>query len=470
VLAMSGRILVVDDVAPNVRLLKAKLEAEYYDVLTAQNGQDAIDIARKDVPDLILLDVMMPHMDGFEVCTKLKADPRTRHIPVVMVTALDQQEDRVRGLQSGADDFLSKPIDDVALFARVRSLLRLKLVMDELRQREASGRAVGAISDSMTCFGEVATPANILILEEDEVRGKRLASKLRNEHILTLSHDPRHAAELLESNEFDLLVINLAARGFDGLRLCARIRSADRGRAMPVLALVDPNNREKIVRALDIGVNDVLLRPVDSNEFRARVATQLRCKRYADTLRQSLDNSFEMSVTDQLTGLHNRRYMQARLEDALTRLDRDVEPASVMIADVDFFKAVNDKWGHDAGDKILQELSRRLKANMRAIDIACRYGGEEFVVVMPGADLQAAFQAAERLRKAVEAEPFKLGAGQGNAPITISAGVTQLYKGDTHESALIRADQALYNAKNAGRNCVLIAQNSQQNATGTLAG
>jgi two-component system, cell cycle response regulator len=468
VLAMSGRILVVDDVAPNVRLLKAKLEAEYYDVLTAQNGQDAIDIARKDVPDLILLDVMMPQMDGFEVCTKLKADPRTRHIPVVMVTALDQQEDRVRGLQSGADDFLSKPIDDVALFARVRSLLRLKLVMDELRQREASGRAVGAISDSMTCFGEVATPANILILEEDEARGERLASKLRKEHILTLSHDPRQAAELLAAKEFDLLVVNLAARGFDGLRLCARIRSADRGRAIPVLALVDPNNREKIVRALDIGVNDVLLRPVDSNEFRARVATQLRCKRYADTLRQSLDNSFEMSVTDQLTGLHNRRYMQARLEDALTRLDRDVEPASVMIADVDFFKAVNDKWGHDAGDKVLQQISRRLKANMRAIDIACRYGGEEFVVVMPGADLQAAFQAAERLRKAVEAEPFKLGDGQGNTPITISAGVTQLYKGDTHESALIRADQALYNAKNAGRNCVLIAQGlPERNATGT---
>jgi len=464
---MSGRILVVDDVAPNVRLLKAKLEAEYYDVLTAENGPDAIDIARHSIPDLILLDVMMPKMDGYEVCTHLKNDPLTRHIPVVMVTALDDQEDRVRGLEVGADDFLSKPIDDVALFARVRSLLRLKLVMDELRQREASGRAMGAISDNMSCFGDANTPANILILEDDQQRAERLARKLHDEHNLTLSTDPRQAAEMLGKKDYDLLVINLAARGFDGLRLCARIRSRDRGRAMPILALVNPDNREQIVRALDIGVNDVLLRPVDANELSARVKTQLRCKRYADTLRQSLDSSFEMSVTDQLTGLHNRRFMQARIEDALARLEHGVEPASVMIADVDFFKQVNDKWGHDAGDKVLQEIARRLKANMRAIDITCRYGGEEFVVVMPGADIKAALQAAERLRVSIEAEPFDLGGGHGTAPITLSAGVTELVRGDTHESALIRADQALYQAKNAGRNCVQAMKSTPaQSATG----
>ncbi len=465
---MSGRILVVDDTAPNVRLLRAKLEAEYYDVLTAENGPEAIEIARQAVPDLILLDVMMPKMDGFEVCTRLKDDPRTRHIPVVMVTALDQQEDRVRGLEVGADDFLSKPIDDVALFARVRSLLRLKLVMDELRQREASGRALGAISDTMTCFGDSDAPANILILEDDEQRGARLASKLRGAHNLTLSDNPREAAELLSKTAFDLLVVNLAARGFDGLRLCARIRSDDKGRVMPILALVDPDNREKIVRALDIGVNDVLLRPVDANEFSARVKTQLRCKRYADTLRRSLDNSFEMSVTDQLTGLHNRRFMQARIEDALTRLERGVEPASVLIADVDFFKPVNDKWGHDAGDKVLQEIAMRLKANMRAIDIACRYGGEEFVVVMPGADLNAAMQAAERLRVSIESQAFNLGGAHGSTSITISAGVAEMVPGDSHESALIRADQALYAAKGAGRNCVRSAKKAPaQKATGS---
>ena len=140
---MSARILVVDDIEANVRLLEAKLNAEYYDVSAAYDGPSALVAASSNHPDIILLDVMMPGMDGFEVCRRLKADATTRHIPVVLVTALDGRQDRLAGLKAGADDFLTKPIDDVALFARVRSLTRLKLVIDELRQREASGRKIG---------------------------------------------------------------------------------------------------------------------------------------------------------------------------------------------------------------------------------------------------------------------------------------------------------------------------------------
>ncbi len=457
---MSGRILVVDDIDANVRLLKAKLEVEYFDVITADNGPDAIALARKAIPDLILLDVMMPGMDGYEVCRKLKDDPRTRHIPVVMVTALDQQENRVEGLQSGADDFLAKPIDDVALFARVRSLLRLKIVMDELRQREASGRALGAINDLLPDAAQEDTPARIMILEDDEHQGQRLSEKLGGDYIHVLTCDPREASERLRTERFDLFIVNLAARGFDGLRLCARIRSDEKGRLMPILALVNGDNRERTVRALDIGVNDILPRPVDKNELVARVHTQLKQKKYVDTLRQSLDASFEMSITDQLTGLHNRRFMKARLDDALARAARGIEPASVMIADVDFFKPVNDTYGHDAGDRVLQELAVRLKANMRAIDVVCRYGGEEFVVVMPGSDDIAALQAAERLRIAVAAEPFALGQNQRSIDITISAGVAQIRAGEDNEAALKRADHALYRAKQDGRNRVVMDEQS----------
>ena len=144
---MSARVLVVDDVEPNVRLLEAKLTLEYYDVVTAGDGVTALARAAADQPDIVLLDVMMPGMDGFETCRRLKADPATRHIPVVLVTALDGREDRIRGLEAGADDFVTKPIDDVILFARVRSLVRLKQVMDELREREESGRRLGVNAD-----------------------------------------------------------------------------------------------------------------------------------------------------------------------------------------------------------------------------------------------------------------------------------------------------------------------------------
>src|SRR3954464_14676696 len=143
---MTARILVVDDIESNVRLLQAKLSAEYYEVLTANDGPTALAIAQSERPDIVLLDVMMPGMDGFDVCRRLKEDADTRHVPVVLVTALDGRADRVAGLEAGADDFLTKPIDDVMLFARVRSLTRLKTVIDELREREASGRRMGVIA------------------------------------------------------------------------------------------------------------------------------------------------------------------------------------------------------------------------------------------------------------------------------------------------------------------------------------
>ena len=144
---MSARILVVDDIEANVKLLEARLTAEYYEVLTASDGPTALALAASEKPDIVLLDVMMPGMDGFETCRRLKADPVTRHIPVVLVTALDGREDKIKGLGVGADDFVTKPIDDVILFARVRSLLRLKSVMDELREREESGRRLGVDTD-----------------------------------------------------------------------------------------------------------------------------------------------------------------------------------------------------------------------------------------------------------------------------------------------------------------------------------
>jgi len=140
---MTARVLVVDDLLPNIKLLEARLTAEYFDVITATNGFEALELCRAGSCDIVLLDVMMPGMDGFEVCRRLKADAATMHLPVVMVTALDQPADRVRGLSVGADDFLTKPVDEIALIARVRSLARLKMTIDELRARAATSGHLG---------------------------------------------------------------------------------------------------------------------------------------------------------------------------------------------------------------------------------------------------------------------------------------------------------------------------------------
>jgi two-component system, cell cycle response regulator len=140
---MTARILVVDDVPANLRLLEARLSAEYFDVMTAASGEEALAVCNRAECDLVLLDVMMPDVDGFEVCRRLKKNPSTQHIPVVMVTALDQPSDRVAGLDAGADDFLTKPVSDLVLIARVRSLARLKMMTDQLRMRAVTSREIG---------------------------------------------------------------------------------------------------------------------------------------------------------------------------------------------------------------------------------------------------------------------------------------------------------------------------------------
>src|SRR6184192_405667 len=162
---MTARVLVVDDILSNVKLLEAKLTAEYFEVMTAFNGLECLSKMEQVVPDIVLLDVMMPGMDGFEVCRRIKNNPATAHIPVVMVTALDQTSDRVAGLQAGADDFLTKPVDDAALFARVRSLVRLKMMTDELRMREGTGGSIG-LADPAATLSENSPTGRILVIED----------------------------------------------------------------------------------------------------------------------------------------------------------------------------------------------------------------------------------------------------------------------------------------------------------------
>lgn len=449
---MSARILVVDDVDVNVRLLEAKLTLEYYDVLTCNDGSTALAMAAEAQPDLVLLDVMMPGMDGFETCRRLKAQVETRHIPVVLVTALDGREDRIRGLEAGADDFLTKPIDDVVFFARVRSLTRLKQIMDELREREESSRRLGVDADGVARMRSEG--GRILIVDDDALQADKIASELSGEHRITIESNPE-AALAVAKGPLDLIIVNVAAQSFDGLRIVAQAKSGDARRA-PVLAVVDPSERSRMIKALELGAADVLARPVDSEELAARARTQIRRKRYTDFLRHKLDSSLEMAVTDALTGLHNRRYMTSQLQALVGRASHGGASVAVLVMDIDHFKAVNDGFGHDAGDEVLVEFAVRLATNVRAVDLPCRMGGEEFVVVMPGASLEAAESVAERIRRDVAAAPFRVLGGREQLTVTISIGVAATTgQGDTPESLLKRADEGVYEAKAKGRNLVI---------------
>lgn len=454
---MTARVLVVDDLEPNVKLLEAKLRAEYFDVLGAYSGAEAIEIAMREQPDIILLDVMMPGMDGFEACRRLKAAPETMHIPIVMVTALDQQADRIAGLEAGADDFLTKPVEDVALFARVRSLSRLKMMTDELRARYATGKGLGVV-DNIELNAQIKQ-CRIFIIDDNEDQVERIRVAIEpGGHLVEHESDGDKALERARSEEVDLFIVNLSLEESDPLRLCSSIRSMEETRLTPILAVVRQGDTRKLVRALEIGVNDYLTRPVDRNELTARVTTQLRRKSYVDQLRSSFQASLEMAVTDQLTGLYNRRYLASHMSAMFDRAHWSGRPLSVMILDIDHFKQVNDNHGHDVGDRVIQQFAGRISNAVRGIDLACRYGGEEFLIAMPDTEMSFATVVAERLRQEIASDKFISDETGKELEITVSIGLASTENGpdeDSPQKLIKRADDALYIAKTGGRNRVI---------------
>ena len=449
-------MLIVDDIPTNVRLLEARLTAEYFEVLTAPSGRDALAICDRGDIDIVLLDVMMPEMDGFEVCRRLKASHKTHHIPVLMVTALDQPSDRVRGLDVGADDFLTKPVDDIQLMARVKSLVRLKALTDELRARALTGQEI-AVEDGLRAMESINSEGGRILLIDSDVRhADRLRGYLVASNQVDVLANPADAVLAVGSGSYELALVSMALGDFDPLRVCSQMRTVEQSRTLPIILIADEADRPRVVRGLDLGVNDFIMRPVERNELMARVRTQIRRQRYAAELRQSVTNTLALAVTDELTGLYNRRYFDRHLALMLEKAREQERDMALMLIDMDFFKEVNDTHGHDIGDAVLREFSVRLRRNIRGVDLACRFGGEEFVVLMPDTDYRQAQNVAERVRTAVAERGFDTGPSSRALTVTVSVGVAlNESEHDTPEMILKRADVALYRAKREGRNRVV---------------
>ena len=457
---MSARILVVDDILPNVKLLEAKLTHEYYEVLTAMSGQEALDKVEAESPDMVLLDVMMPGMDGFEVCSRIKQNPATAHIPVVMVTALTDSQDKVRGLESGADDFLSKPINDTALMARVRSLVRLKMSTDEWRVRENTASQLGVVEETSTVLAQSAEKANVLIIEDQEFELKKMRETLSADHDTVMGvSSGSEAIELVKQHDFELLIVSLNLKGEDGLRLCSHLKSNERTRSIPLVMVASSDDMDRIAHGLEIGAHDYMMRPIERNELLARVRTQIRRKRFQEKLRATYEISLSMALTDSLTGLYNRRYLEVHLEKLLEKNIETKKTLAVLMIDIDHFKSVNDTYGHKAGDEVLKVFAERLKDNLRSFYLVSRLGGEEFVAILPDVSEERAHMVSERLRRAIADTPFPVSVQPEPLEITTSIGAALISQdADSVHAALERADKMLYDAKEGGRNCVVFEE------------
>ena len=456
---MPGRVLIVEDSGTNRLILRARLAQSYYDVIEAENGEQALELARSDDPDIILLDVMMPGIDGFETCRRLKADPLTLHIPVVMLTALDKQSDKVQGLEAGADDFLSKPFEEVALMSRVASLTRMKMMVDELALRGQSGTGISTEEMLQTSRATTFPDSNLLIVSESLSDARRMRQVIDaeigcNQEIVGSADE---ANAVIEFMNFDAIILDDSLCEMDALRFGSMIRARPETRQAATLLMISGNNIELATKALEVGFNDYIASPVDLVELTARLRSQLRRKHYADKLRENMRNTMVQAVTDPLTGTYNRRYANARLDTLIEKCREKESGLAGMMLDLDRFKSVNDTYGHAAGDAVLREFSRRLQENVRTMDLVARMGGEEFMVVMPDVTPELAAEIAERVRSATADPQFEISEDGSSISVTVSIGFAVLGEVETVFELARRADEALYDSKNSGRNRVTIA-------------
>jgi two-component system cell cycle response regulator len=327
------------------------------------------------------------------------------------------------------------------------------MMTDELRMRALTSLEIGVQAPERNAVADTGKGGRILLVDDRPSSYERLGPMLAAEHSVDVEPNPSEAVFNAAEGNYDLVIVSLDLDDFDGLRLCSQLRSLERTRHVPILAIAEAENNTRLLRGLEIGVNDYLLRPVDKNELMARARTQIRKRRYTDHLRDNVQNSIEMAITDALTGLHNRRYMETHLATLADQAASRGTPLALMMLDIDYFKAINDTYGHDAGDDVLREFAMRVRKSIRGIDLACRYGGEEFVIVMPETDLHVAGMVAERLRRSVANEPFAVHKGEKRIEVTTSIGISTLeQKGEPIADVMKRADTALYRAKNDGRN------------------
>ncbi len=466
---MDGTILIVDDVATNRIVFKVKLGAASYHPLMATGGLECLRMARDARPDLILLDLMLPDLSGVEVIRRLRADPVTCDIPVIVVSALTSLTDRLAALEAGADDVFSKPWDDQLLMARVRNLLRSRQDAADL----AGGRdaMLYGMAEPVSDFGHPGVLALVTDRTDSALQMRRDLGPLLRDRIVIMGH----ADALLDVEpgrpSADIYIIETDGKpGERGLRLLSDLRSrlATRHAGICILssrtALAEAG--AEATMAFDLGADAVIDSRMTSVEMALRLRMILRRKQRADRTREQLQDGLRLAMLDPLTGLFNRRFAMPKLTELAGRAVAAGRSFAVMIADLDRFKSVNDRYGHATGDAVLIEVARRFGQNLRGSDLLARVGGEEFLIAVPDAGLEEAQAIAVRLCQQIEARAIEAPGGE-QITVTVSIGLAIGCAGtvDTDAAGLAssvteEADQALLLSKTAGRNTVTIARSA----------
>jgi len=451
---MPGRILHVDDLPTRRMSLRAALAPTYHELTTATSAAEARAALATCQPDLVLVASALEHGSGAALCRVLSRQPGLRHVPIVLLAGAGEPADRREALEAGAADIFSWPWPEPALRARLGALIRVKQNADELLQRAQTARDLGlpGLAEGGATFER---PSRVCLIPPDA--GSRAGWQAALSGAAGLAPLWREKDEPLPLGAPpDVFVYHGGPAGSsDGLRLTSRLRAAPETRTAGLIMVFPEGDLGRVAEAMELGLSDYLLEPLDPRELRARIQCQVAQKAETDRLRAIVAEGLRLAVTDPLTGLFNRRYAARHLE----RTAQTGRPFAVLVLDVDRFKAINDRYGHNAGDNVLRGLAERLRSGLRDIDMLARIGGEEFLVILPETRPRGARRVAERLRRLVARTPFTLPDATTQTSVTVSVGVTDGGAGVPSLDGLIAcADRALYAAKADGRNRVRHAQ------------
>ncbi|MCE8526146.1 diguanylate cyclase [Ruegeria pomeroyi] len=457
---MQGTILILDGVSTNRIMLKVQLSAAWYHVVQTDRLEGIGALLRRVRPDLILCAMTLPDGTAMDAKRALLADESLAGIPMIAIAGHNDHTARLRALESGIEDVLSQPYDDVVLLARVRSLVRAYTGIEELRQ-QSGARDIG-FAEGTTTFRGLPRIADIALVTQTPGTGAIWRSRLKDQvaHRIDL-HRMEDIQHLLRDREPDVIVVELSD-GVTGLRLLADLRARGATRNAAILAIPNPANAHLAADALDRGADDVMPGGFALRELVLRLETLLRRKARLDRYRCTLNARLQAALTDPMTGLWNRRHALPELDRILHEAGLTGEPYAVMLADLDHFKGINDRFGHPAGDAVLIETARRLIGQMRGGDLLARIGGEEFLIALPGVSQTQALGAASRLCARINGEPFVVPGQAQPITVTTSIGLVTVTPAGTEPplspgELIAQADRALYRAKDTGRNRVSLA-------------
>lgn len=439
-----GRVLLVEDNPINQEVATAQLEQHGLEVIIAPNGQVAIEKTQNETFDLILMDIQMPILDGYQAAKAIRQ--HNQSVPIIALTAAAMVEDREKALAVGMNEHLAKPIDQTQLANLLDQYLKPNYAIVKLHHEQTTGSTGVATKNKL----------RILIVDDIPTNIKILANSLKDDYLVQIANNGHKALQIAESDTPpDLIMLDIVMPEMDGYEVCRALKNNPKTNHIPIIFVSGLDDALDEESGLDLGAVDYITKPFHIPIVKARIRNHLNLKIKTDLLS-------ELSNMDGLTHVANRRYFDSTLETEVHRMIRNDQMLGIIMIDIDYFKPFNDNYGHGLGDKCLIDVATTLSHTLhRAGELLARYGGEEFMVLLPNPAPKDVAIIAEKLRLAVDNLKIPHLYSKISDHVTISVGgVSAKLKNLSDAQALLKkADEALYEAKSAGRNQVKIAEN-----------